>query len=497
MEWLMMPIFTFTRSDRFFFLINIISFALLPGLVFSAQRGIGILPKVAWQWMWLFPGAYCYVTQAGSAGNDAFAAVYFLAGLAFSFRAHATQRIEWWWMSVLAAALLTGAKASNLPLVLPLVVSWWPLRNLAIRSAIESIFVLSFAAGISFLPMAALNQLYAGQWAGDVNHSTGLQISNPVAGILGNTLQLGVNTVLPPIFPAATNWNSTVVPSIMERRPVAWTRSQFPRLSFETRELATEESAGLGSGIALLWTVLLVISAISNCSGGIPGPRQRRESSWLVRAILASGLIAFGVFLAKMGSEAGPRLLAPYYPILLFVVLFLVGAKHPIRLRWWRLTRYAVSLIPIIILIIQPARPLFAVDLVRSWSRDGVIGSLSGRITTVYQTYQARADALAPLRALLPTYALEIGFIGTEDDPEPSLWQPFGHRTVEDIVNPMNASALPDFVGLSESSLREQTGRSVEDWAKAVGMEEVGCVKITLKVRNGDQNWCIYRRRVQ
>lgn len=51
------------------------------------------------------------------------------------------------------------------------------------------------------MPMAMLNQLHAGQWAGDVNNSTGLQISNPVAGILGNTLQLGVNTLLPPIFP--------------------------------------------------------------------------------------------------------------------------------------------------------------------------------------------------------------------------------------------------------------------------------------------------------
>src|SRR5271157_1455951 len=33
-EWLMMPIFVVTRSDRFFFLINIVSYLLLPGLVF-------------------------------------------------------------------------------------------------------------------------------------------------------------------------------------------------------------------------------------------------------------------------------------------------------------------------------------------------------------------------------------------------------------------------------------------------------------------------------
>jgi hypothetical protein len=367
---------------------------------------------------------------------------------------------------------------------------------LAIRGAIRSISVIALAAGISFLPTAVLNQLRAGQWAGDANHSTGVQISNPIAGILGNTLQLGVNTILPPIFPSAQNWNSTVVPIIMEEWPVAWLKSQFPRLALDTRELAAEESAGLGSGIALLWTTLLLVYAISKRGVGMPRAGQRRPRLSLAWGILAAGLIAFGVFFAKLGSEGGPRLLTPYYPILLFAVLLFVGAKHPLRQRWWRLTTYAVSLIPIIVLIIQPARPLFPVSLVvRSLPRGGAIGSPSRRIISVYQTYQARADVLAPVRDLLPGSVREIGFIGMEDDPEPSLWQPFGQRTVRDIVNPMDVSSLPDFVSVSESWLKEQTGQRLEDWAKVVGMERVGCVKITLKIRNGDQNWCVYRRR--
>jgi hypothetical protein len=495
MEWLMMHVFTFTRSDRFFFLINIFSFFLIPGLTFAVLRGLGILRQIAWQWMWLFPGAYCYVTQAGSAGNDAFAVIYFLAGLAFSFRAQETMRIEWWWLSLLAAALLTCAKASNLPLLLPLVVSWWPLRALAVRRPVRSVVVISLAAGISFMPMAMLNQLHAGQWAGDLNNSTGLRISNPVAGILGNTLQLGVDTLVPPIFPLAASWNSTVAPRIMEMRPVSWIRSQFPRLSLETRELVAEESAGLGTGIALLWTILILVSARSERSVGMPFSTQHRQRLWSAWCILASGLIAFGAFLAKMGSEGGPRLLAPYYPILLFAVLLSVGAKHPVRQRWWRLTTYTVSLVPIIVLIVQPARPLFPVDLlVRSLPKEGAMGSLSSRVTAVYQTYQARADVLAPVRELVPTSVREIGFIGTEDDPEPSLWRPFGQRAVHDIVNPLDASSLPELVCVSESRLREQTGQPIEHWAKVVGMQEVGCAKITLKVRNGMQNWCVYRR---
>jgi hypothetical protein len=498
MEWLMMPIFTFTRSDRFFFLINIISFAFLPGLIFSVLRGLRILPRIAWLWMWIFPGAYCYVTQAGSAGNDAFAVVYFLAGLAFSFRAQETQRIQWWWLSILAAALLTGAKASNLPLLLPLAVSWWPLRASAIRDAIRSIFVISLATGISFLPIAALNQLHAGQWAGDVKNSTGLQISSPVAGILGNTLQLGINTVLPPIFPVAERWNSAVAPTLIEMRPIAWIRTLFPRLSLTTRELAAEESAGLGGGIAILWMILLLAAARSSRNLGMSPPARCRRRIGLPWGILAGGLIAFAVFLVKMGSEAGPRLLAPYYPILLFAVLLLVGARHPTRQRWWRLTTYAVSLIPIIILIMQPARPLFPVELViQTLPKEGAIGRLSSRIMTVYRTYQVRADVLAPVRDLIPSSVREIGFIGTEDDPEPSLWRPFGHRTVHDIVHPLDAASLPDFVALSESWLTEQAGQPVEHWAKVVGMEEVGCAKITLKVQVGVETWCVYRKRLQ
>ena len=404
--------------------------------------------------------------------------------------------IEWWWLSLLAAALLTCAKASNLPLLLPLVVSWWPLRALAVRGPVRSVVVISLAAGISFMPMAMLNQLHAGQWAGDVNNSTGLQISNPVAGILGNTLQLGVNTLLPPIFPLAASWNSTFAPRIREMRPVSWIRSQFPRLSLETRELVAEESAGLGTGIALLWTTLILVSARPKRSVGLPCPAQRRTKSWLALCISGGGLIAFGVFLAKMGSEGGPRLLAPYYPILLFAVLLSVGAKHPVRQRWWRLTTYTVSLVPIIVLIVQPARPLFPVDLlVRSLPKEGAMGSLSSRVTAVYQTYQARADVLAPVRELVPTSVREIGFIGTEDDPEPSLWRPFGQRTVHDIVNPLDASSLPELVCVSESWLRKQTGQPIEHWAKGVGMEEVGCVGITLKVRTGIENWCVYRKR--
>jgi hypothetical protein len=498
MEWLMMPLFVYTRSDVFFPLINIVSFSLMPGLIFSVLRQLGVRPSIAWQWMWLFPGAYCYVTQAGSAGNDAFTVVYFLAGLAFALRALETHRIGWWWLSILAAALLTGGKASNLPLVLPLTVSWWPLRRLGIRHSFRSSLVFLLACGVSFLPMAVLNQLHTGQWTGDTSNSTGVQVFNPVAGVAGNTLELAVNTSLPPIFPLAGWWNSVVVPTLMETPAIDWIKSQFPRISLETRELAAEEGAGLGIGIAILWLILLFAAVGSRSRIPVSRRPQPRETRWLAWGISGSGLIAFGVFLAKMGSEADPRILAPYYPVLLFAVLLLVGGKHPIRERWWLGTTYAVALIPVVLLIFEPARPLFPADLVvRILPKEGALGRLSSRIATVYQTYQARADALAPMRKLIPDSVHEIGFIGTGNDPEVSLWRPFGQRKVRDIVNPFDSRSLPDFVAVSQSWLKEKTGQPIEQWAQVVGMEEVGCVKVTLLVQAGLENWCVYRRSVR
>jgi hypothetical protein len=54
MEWMMTPMLLFTKSDRGLFLLNLISFIFLPGLIFSVWTRLGVRPRVAWHWMWLF-----------------------------------------------------------------------------------------------------------------------------------------------------------------------------------------------------------------------------------------------------------------------------------------------------------------------------------------------------------------------------------------------------------------------------------------------------------
>ena len=145
-EWITAPIFALARTDRFAFLINSISFALLPGLVFSVFTQLGVRRRVAWHWMWLLPTGYNFLLQGGSIANDAFPTVYGLAAVEFALRARQSGRVTDLWYSVVAVALLTGAKASNLPLVLPWAVLAAPLAGLLLKRPIATLGVVLVAA---------------------------------------------------------------------------------------------------------------------------------------------------------------------------------------------------------------------------------------------------------------------------------------------------------------------------------------------------------------
>ena len=129
-EWLSAPLVALTRTDRGLFLINAASFLLLPGLVFSLFRQIGVRPRVAWHWMWILPTGYCYLLQAGSVSSDMFSTVYSLAAVYFALRAQTSARISDVCLSLLSAALMTGAKPTNLPLLLPWAVAFVPTWRL-------------------------------------------------------------------------------------------------------------------------------------------------------------------------------------------------------------------------------------------------------------------------------------------------------------------------------------------------------------------------------
>src|ERR1051326_4139005 len=217
-EWLSAPLLLFTRSDRSLFLLNFIPFLLLPGLAFSLFTRLGVRPRVAWLWMWLLPTGYTFLLPAGRAGNDTFPTVYLLAAMDFAFRALVSRRSADWWHSFLAAALMTGAKASNLPLLLPWALAFFPSFRFT-RDANEaskhpnpavsspptkrarhsvSVVLLLVALLVSFLPTAILNLRYCGDWSGLALELPGMQMKNPLVGIWGNSLVFLLNHLVPP-----------------------------------------------------------------------------------------------------------------------------------------------------------------------------------------------------------------------------------------------------------------------------------------------------------
>ena len=97
---------------------------------------------------------------------------------------------------------------------------------------------------------------------------------------------------------------------------------------------------------------------------------------------------------------------------------------------WWQRFAVAVFLIAGALLILSPSRPL--------WPANSVLGRvqtahrLVARAKTVYSVYSQRNDGFAPARDFLPPGLKVVGFMSF-DDPEASLWRPFGSRRVEHI----------------------------------------------------------------
>src|ERR1017187_3232519 len=185
-EWLTAPLFLFAGTDRLDFLINSISFLLLPGRFFAVLTRLGVRPRAAWHWMWLFPAGYGYVLQAGSVANDMFGALMALTAFEFALRARREQSVSCLWISGLAVALTTAAKAFNILLLVPWAVAALPAFNILRRRPLASAAVVLFAAGASIIPTAALNVKNCGDW-------TGLKAEQPMIGGGGRSLRLLAN----------------------------------------------------------------------------------------------------------------------------------------------------------------------------------------------------------------------------------------------------------------------------------------------------------------
>jgi hypothetical protein len=490
-EWLMVPLFLATGSDRLFFLPNIITQILLPGLIYTVFVSFGVRKHVAWWWMWLLPSGYCFALQAGSIGNDALSAVYMFAALAFAIRARARRSIWWLFLSSLAISLATGVKIINLPLVLPWLVLIAPCWKIVSEKVLPVFFGAVVALIVSFAPMAVLNWSHTGDWGGDPENSCNVKLVSPLYGIAGNVLQITAANLAPPLNPYVSKSRSIF--ECLKQTPLyCRLKENFPRLEMEWPEMATEESDGIGCGLLLLGCISLAGAAIS-----------RREGSTIVARGWSLGLTvsiatwaALGVYMAKIGSESAPRLIAAYYPLLLLPVLLPAGNAALTRCKWWRVFAFFAALSVLPAMVLSPSRPL--------WPAKTVLNELAGRkpdnrtvrrLLSIYQVYSNRADNLAPLKLYVPSDCRVVGFLGTTDDSELSLWRPFGTCRVVDITPANQSCVLHDgtvpVAVVSRRGVSEIMNQHFERWIAQNHGTVIYSRKLTVKASDGPGDWSV------
>ncbi|MEI6779497.1 MAG: hypothetical protein WCQ21_01135 [Verrucomicrobiota bacterium] len=495
-EWLTAPVLLFTGSDRGLFLINFISFLLLPGLIYSIFTRLGVRPRVAWHWMWLLPTGYTFLLQAGSLGNDTFPTVYALAAVDFGLRAWVTRRPTDLWYSLLAAALLSGAKASNLPLLLPWGILMLALCPLLTRRPVVTLLVTLLAAVVSILPTAVLNVRYCGDWSGLALEHAGMEMKNPFVGVWGNALLLLSNNFVPTFFPLAGWWNRSalaIVPHALTDPMLANFEAGFLFLG----EMPTEDWVGVGFGVS----VLLAVSLLASLRPG-PGANRGWAGSRLISrgvrwCVLVAPWLSLLVYGMKSGMVTPARLISPYYPLLLPALL--VGARQAdiVRRRWWRVMAWGVVLLSVPVLVLTPGRPLWPAQTILSrlvaWKPEQ---PMLKRALTVYTVYDVRSDPLANVRALLPQGLAVVGFMGTPDDIDISLWRPFGSRRVAQILLSDSPEQIRQrhikYAVVGEVNLRENH-TTLAEWQKRTGAELVATAIATMTVIQGPHPWYVVR----
>ena len=505
-EWMMAPLIALTKTDRLLFLPNFIAFCLLPGLFFAALTGVGVGRRAAWAWMWVLPTGYCYLVQAGGIGNDLFGSFFALAAFAYAISARQNESTGQLWLSAIAMALSTGVKANNLLLVPVWAVVALPCwRRLLIRP-LATVAVAVVALGVSFVPTAVLNTIYAHDWSGTKTDKMENVPGQHFERIVGNIGVVLVENASPPVAPFARTWNTRIAPKLLSHRydEVFGCAPGSPVLQMD--ELQVEESAGLGLGVCalLLLSALLAIRPGSRITStlrsatedGHHAPRITRHPSLLpIFAATALALIAF--FAVSFPTKSEARLLNAYYAFLVLPLLVGAGQEKVVRSAWWRAAAVTVMAAAVLPLVLSPARPLAPVQtVVAELGRRGHHSALLNRAEKVYSVYSRRAEALAPLAQLLPVDAKTIAFLGF-DDLETSLWKPFGSRRVlhlcpADTPADLRAAGVT-YICLSARQFQRLSSEPFEAWLERFNADVIARVPLALRGAEEATEWLVIR----
>ena len=481
-EWVSVPVIALLKTDRPLFLISFISFLLLPGLIFSTFVRLGVRRRVAWHWMWILPTAYSFLTEAGGIGNDIFAAPFVLAAVNFALRARVTRSAGDFLTAIVAAGMLTACKLSNVTLLLPWAIAILPSINLASRWPVRTAATCLLALLASVLPTAYENQRHTSDWTGMAAEQPGMPKA-PLFKLGLNTGLAVLQNVQPPLLPWADRWNRLMDEKLPATLIAKIDRTtEGPDCRFHLGQMQVEENAGLGGGVCFL----LLAALIAGRNGGGKGPSGSRWLAWVRWA----PFVSFFVLLTQSNLAPLARLAAPYYGLLLPALLACGDHERVVKTRWWHRTTLAVFAIATLPLVFSPARPLFPVQTIL-----GHLPHAPARIQTVYTIYRQRNDAFAPVKEILP--GVTVLGMTTFDDPETSLWKPFGSRRVihirpEDSAEDLKRQGV-EYVLVKDDMFGRWFPGSLDDWLIKMNAANVQTLSLSLRASGGPSTWTIAR----
>jgi hypothetical protein len=260
--------------------------------------------------------------------------------------------------------------------------------------------------------------------------------------------------------------------------------------------MESEEGAALGLGVcALLGFGWLASKRARGCAMSLP-PRPLQGS---IRLVVPAAWIALLLIMSQSGLSAITRLLAPYYVLLIVPILRSAGQETFVRSRAWRAGALAVFALGAVLLVLNPARPLWpATTVFRALGGENASHPLVRRAWTVYSTYQNRPRAFDPVLRVLPSDANPLGFI-TFDDPETSLWRPFGARRIVHVRRSDTAQSLRErgirYVLAAEERLRTNFQEMPPQLQARLDAEVITQVSLRLLARREPESWYLLRVR--
>jgi len=366
--------------------------------------------------------------------------------------------------------------------VLPLL-----LNRLAVTAAVCLAAIMA-----SFLPMAALNYNYCGDWTGAAAEKPMMGHNLPLR-VAQNVVLLGLENLAPPIFPLAPVWNQKVpalIPPGLKRELSL--NFDAGEANYQLPEMQMEEGAGLGFGV----TVMLLVSAAAGFSwrksSSSGAPMAPHERLWRA-AILLSPWLSLLVLISETNWSIS-RLSVPYYGLLMPALLIGSAQSVIIRRTWWRLLATVMFLFAGLLVIVSPPRPLWPVNTLLSGIHLPESSRLVQRLKTVYSVYAGRHEAFAPLLASLPDDPPVVGLV-TFDDPETSLWEPFGKRRIRHVIPGDSAADLQAdgirYVLVGREKFNQLFREPFEQWLGKMNGKVIATRVLRLRAGTSPSDWWI------